>query len=263
MRLMGTLSAVLLCAGMIHAQETATSTDLAMHKPAPLLGATSFIFGQPLPLFPLVNDPASVLQRIDWKTDAVSSSPCRFDAANVDPWQPDLSFPAAAATSSLPGPGAGSQTGQAPTPRPRAFVYSNGYHTRLKIHKVASYATLPLFAAELVVGQKLYNGDQSSSLRSAHSDLAAGIAVLFGINSVTGVWNMWDARKDPNGRGKRMFHGILMLGADAGFVATGALAPGGREFRLGLDGRGSAHRAVAISSMAVATVSYLYMLFAK
>jgi len=50
-----------------------------------------------------------------------------------------------------------------------------------------------------------------------------------------------------------------MLGADAGFVATGLMAPDD-------DGEGSsksAHRNVAIASMSAATASYLYMLFTR
>jgi hypothetical protein len=152
---------------------------------------------------------------------------------------------------------------QAAPTRPKAINYSNAYYVRLKIHKYASFATLPLFIAEFAVGQKLYNGTTSDSLRSAHSGLAAGIAVLFGANSVTGVWNLWEARKDPNGRGKRMFHGILMLAADGGFVATGALAPHRANRSLSTSGGAATHRAVALSSMGVAAVSYLYMLFAR
>jgi hypothetical protein len=152
---------------------------------------------------------------------------------------------------------------QAAPTRPKAINYSNAYYVRLKIHKYASFATLPLFIAEFAVGQKLYNGTTSDSLRSAHSGLAAGIAVLFGANSVTGVWNLWEARKDPNGRGKRMFHGILMLAADGGFVATGALAPHRANRGLSTSGDAATHRAVALSSMGVAAVSYLYMSFAR
>ena len=55
-----------------------------------------------------------------------------------------------------------------------------------------------------------------------------------------------------------MTHGIMMLGADAGFVATAMLAPGD-------DGGGnrSTHRAVAITSMGVATASYVFMLLTR
>ena len=45
--------------------------------------------------------------------------------------------------------------------------------------------------------------------------LAAGVAVLFGVNTVTGVWNLWEGSRNPSGRTKRLVHGILMLCADA------------------------------------------------
>lgn len=144
----------------------------------------------------------------------------------------------------------------APAPRPMAFEYSDGYRTRLKIHKYASFATLPLFVAQFAVGQKLYDGNASDSTRSAHTALAVSTAALFGVNTVTGVWNLYEGRKDPNKSTKRKVHGILMLVADAGFVATGALAPDDD------DGGGdrSTHRTVALASMGVATVAYLIML---
>ena len=50
-------------------------------------------------------------------------------------------------------------------------------------------------------------------------------AALFAVNTVTGVWNLSEGRKDPNHRTKRMVHGILMAVADAGFVATGVMTP--------------------------------------
>ena len=153
----------------------------------------------------------------------------------------------------------------APQPRPMAFEYSDGYRTRLKIHKYASFATLPLFVAQFAVGQKLYNGNGSDSARSWHGALAAGTAVLFGVNTVTGVWNLSEGRKDPNHRTKRTVHGILMAVADAGFVATGLTAPeseheGGEFAYEGGGGNRSTHRAVALTSMGIATVAYVMML---
>jgi hypothetical protein len=153
-----------------------------------------------------------------------------------------------------------------PAPRPMAFEYSDGYYKRLKIHKYASYATLPLFVAQYAVGQKLYDGDPSDSLRSAHTALAAGTGALFAVNSVTGVWNVLEARKDPHKSTKRTVHSILMLVADAGFVATGLTAPESEhenEFGFEQEGGGgsaSTHRAIALTSMGIATVAYLIML---
>lgn len=147
--------------------------------------------------------------------------------------------------------------------RPRAVEYGNFYTVRLTIHRYASYATLPLFVAEYALGRSLYNrppDSTSSSLRSAHGVVAIGIAGLFGLNTVTGGWNLWDARKDPAGRTRRYVHSALMLLSDAGFVATGALTPSHDT----LDpNRRSLHRTVAIASMGTALAGYLMMLIWK
>jgi hypothetical protein len=160
------------------------------------------------------------------------------------------------------------EPGQPVSRRPVAVEYSAGYETRLKIHKYASIATVPLFVAETWLGQSLYNDPaQSESKRGAHGAVAATIGVLFGVNSVTGVWNLVEARKNPAGRTRRTVHGVLMLLADAGFVATGALAPDddyGEEGRppgsIDNSGRRSTHRTVALTSMGVALASYVMML---
>ena len=148
---------------------------------------------------------------------------------------------------------------QTPVPqRPVAIEYSRGYEVRKKIHVVASVATLPLFATEVILGQKLYDGNGGESVRGAHAAVAGGIGVLFGINTVTGVWNLWEGRKNPAGRGRRITHAVLMLAADAGFVLTASLAPESEDGQL--RGNRGEHRAVAITSIAVATTSYLIML---
>lgn len=148
--------------------------------------------------------------------------------------------------------------------RPVAFEYSDGFRTRLKIHKYASYATIPLFAAQYGVGQKLYDGTGSDSTRAAHTALAAATAALFTVNTVTGVWNFKESRRNPTHRTKRTIHGVLMLVADAGFVATGLMAPESENENEGgvavSSGNRSAHRTVALTSMGIATVSYLIML---
>jgi hypothetical protein len=144
--------------------------------------------------------------------------------------------------------------------RPTAFVYSEGYNTRRKIHMVASYLTLPLFVFQAVAGQKLYD-EGSSSAKSMHD---AGMALtigLFTVNTVTGGWNFWEARKDPNGKTRRLVHSLMMFGADIGFVATAALAPDDDEG--GSSGDKSLHRTVAISSMSLAAASYIYMLVTR
>lgn len=144
--------------------------------------------------------------------------------------------------------------------RPIAFEYSHAYNVRRKIHMVASYATVPLFVAQYLAGEKLFDDSDNSSAKSAHGALTIGIASLFAVNSVTGVWNLLEARKDPNGHTRRLVHGLMMLAADAGFVATGALAP---DDDGGASSRRSTHRTVALSSMGVSVASYVYMLVTR
>ncbi|MGH7582745.1 MAG: hypothetical protein ACREL5_05925 [Gemmatimonadales bacterium] len=146
------------------------------------------------------------------------------------------------------------------TGRPMAVEYSNAYYTRLTIHRIGSYLELPLFTAEYFVGQKLLKEEQTSTdrhlpLRSTHNALAAGIGVLFAVNTVTGVWNLVEARHDPNGRTRRWLHSLTMLAADAGFLWTASLGGQAKHTTNGA----SNHRAVAIGSFSLATASTLMM----
>ena len=147
---------------------------------------------------------------------------------------------------------------QAPVRRPVAYTYSDGYTLRAKIHRYASFLTLPLFGAQTVLGLKLDDGSTSEAVRASHAAIATTMVGLFAVNSVTGVWNLWEGRKDPAGRTRRFLHGALMLASDAGFVATGLLAPTN-------DGGGdrSLHKAVALTSIGLATTGYLIMLFGQ
>lgn len=151
---------------------------------------------------------------------------------------------------------------QTAAPAKVAVEYSDAYRLRARIHRYSSFAMLPLFATEVALGQSLYNNGGEGTRRSAHGAVGAGIGTLFAVNTVTGGWNLWEARKDPNGRTRRWLHGLLMMAADAGFVATAALAPesesesGQRSF----EGNRGTHRTVALTSMGLATAGYLVML---
>jgi hypothetical protein len=143
--------------------------------------------------------------------------------------------------------------------RPRAIEYSDAYYTRLRIHHLASFAELPLFAGEYVLGQRLLNeertGFPSQSLKTAHTTVALGLGALFTINTVTGGWNLWESRKDPAGRALRLIHSVAMLGADAGFAWAGASGGGAKKSQVGANN----HRTIAISSMALATAGTAMM----
>ncbi|MGE5727227.1 MAG: hypothetical protein ACM34L_01400 [Gemmatimonas sp.] len=135
--------------------------------------------------------------------------------------------------------------------RPRAIEYSEAYHTRLKIHQIGAYAMLPLFISEYIIGQKLLTStNRSQSLKTAHSLIAAGLGIVFVSNTITGAWNMWDARKDPNGRARREIHSVLMLASDVGMVATAMSAS--KAKRSLVDAR--RHRTIAISSIALTAI---------
>ncbi len=170
-------------------------------------------------------------------------------------------------------PVAGTAPGDSQQARAPLVDYSNFYYTRLTIHKWASWAMLPLFGVEYYTGTQLYKQGLAAPHweRTIHKPVAATLAGLFALNTVTGVWNLWDGRKDPDGRVWRTAHGLLMLLADAGFVATGLTAPH-FETESGVYGPGSnltggyghgnerLHKQIAISSMVVATVSWVMML---
>lgn len=150
---------------------------------------------------------------------------------------------------------------QSPAPRVAAFEYSDAYQTRAKIHKYASFATLPLFATEFALGQSLYN-TPSDGKKSAHVAIGTSIIGLYGVQGVTGVMNLLEAKKDPNpdGKTRRLTHAILMLASGAGFAITPMVAPGHRdELEMG-SSSASTHRAVAFTSIGIGTAGYLLML---
>jgi hypothetical protein len=154
----------------------------------------------------------------------------------------------------------GADDPQSPAPRHVAFEYSDGYKTRAKIHKYAAFATLPLFAAEFYLGQSIYN-TPSDGKKNAHIAVGTGIIGLYGAQAVTGVWNLVEANKDPNGHKRRMIHGILMLASGAGFAITPMTAPGRRDRLEFGSSSASTHRAVAYTSIGIGTAGYLMMLF--
>lgn len=138
-----------------------------------------------------------------------------------------------------------------------AIEYSPGYHTRLKLHRIGSFAMIPFFAGSYITGQKLMNGDAPDWARQLHKPFAVGTGLLFASNTITGVWNLWAGRKDPAGRTKRWVHSLMFLAADAGFAYAAIGAPHGD------DGNANRHRTVALASMGLSVTSWGMMLFFK
>lgn len=142
--------------------------------------------------------------------------------------------------------------------RVKAIEVSDWYARRLTIHKAASYAILPTFAFQWWAGQQIWEkGANAPPLaRNGHRLGAATVATLFTANVVTGAWNLWDSRAVADGRGRRYMHALSMMTASAGFTWAGVKlseeAEGDREKR-------SLHRKIALSSMAITTLSGVFM----
>lgn len=188
---------------------------------------------------------AVTLQGATFSRDTVAAPPGPLAVAPFERWEPDL------------------RSADTTTRRPRAIEHSDFYYVRLGIHRYASYAIVPTFITEYALGQSLYNHPPGSSgTRTAHSIVAVGLVSLFGVNTVTGVWNLWDSRHDTPGRARRYIHAALMLTSDAGFVAATAVAPGRRQV-VADPSRARLHRALALSSMGLALGGYGMMLIWK
>src|SRR5262245_32194544 len=192
-----------------------------------------------------------------------------FMPSNVhrDPWQVDWLTSATAAPSFRPvrialdtagaQQASSQQTGNQPV-HAAAITHSDAYLTRAKIHRLASWATLPLFATQLALGAAIYDGD-SGSKKGAHAVVGAGIVGLFGVNTVTGVWNLFGESWNESGRGMRLVHGLLMMAADAGFVATSMSTPSEHD-GLNFVADRDTHRNLALTSIGLGTAGYLIML---
>jgi len=145
-----------------------------------------------------------------------------------------------------------------PRVRPRAIEVSDWYGRRLTIHRSLSYAVIPIFAAQWVAGERIYKyGNQAPDwAKTTHRAGATALAGIFTVNTVTGLWNLWDSRQTPNGRGLRYFHALSMLAADGGFTYAGVKLSKDAETDFN---KRREHRTIALSSMAVTIVSGLAM----
>jgi hypothetical protein len=142
---------------------------------------------------------------------------------------------------------------------PPAVEFSDWYYRRLSIHRALSWAMIPLFIGSYVTGEQLLDkgSDAPTWARRLHPAFAGGSAAVFGVNTVTGVWNLVEGWKVKEGRTRRVLHSVAMTVASAGFVYAGSLGDEARE-----NGRiRDRHRTVALGSMGISTVSWLFMLF--
>jgi hypothetical protein len=152
-------------------------------------------------------------------------------------------------------------------PRRRAVAVSEWYSRRLTIHRYGSYAMLPLFVTQFVLGNKLLNQKEDlyagvrtvpvdKNLRSTHQVVAGAVGTLFLLNTTTGVWNLIESRHTEEKRVLRTVHALTMLAADAGFAYTGYL--GSRATDRGPP-QARTHRNTALASFGVSTVGAAMM----
>ena len=151
-------------------------------------------------------------------------------------------------------------TQQAPV-HAAAIQHSDAYLTRAKIHRYASFASIPLFAAEVYLGQSLYNSADPQAQKGAHVLVGTGIIALFGINTVTGAWNMFgtEGRSDRQDRTIKLVYGLLMMAADVGYVATVATAPHSHRTTIPSQSAKSLHRNIALTSIGLGAAGYTIM----
>jgi len=139
----------------------------------------------------------------------------------------------------------------APRRRRKSVQVSDWYERRLRIHRYLAYTTIPLYTFQAIAGNQLYQ--QSSGApgwaKTGHRVGATALAGVFTVNTVTGLWNLWDSRSVPQGRARRTIHTILMLASDAGFTYAGVKLS--NEAENSLDKRRQ-HRNLAYASMGVA-----------
>ena len=146
--------------------------------------------------------------------------------------------------------------------RPKVVEVSDAYELRLRIHRYASYTMIPLFVVQSVAGNQLYQADKSGAerpswARGLHRAGAAAIGTVFTLNTVTGLWNLWESRDSEVGRTKRLLHSGLLLASDAGFTWSG--------IKLASDAKRDSnarnqHKNVSYYSMGAALAGYGIML---
>jgi len=147
-----------------------------------------------------------------------------------------------------------------PPPRRRvqAVEISDWYSRRLTLHRRLSYVSIPLFAFQGTAGQQIWKKGNTAPgwARTGHRVGATAITAIFTVNTVTGVWNLWDSRAAPQGRKLRYLHTISMLTADAGFTWAGAVLSEQAERDLS---KRPLHRKVSLTSMGISVVSGVLM----
>jgi len=178
-------------------------------------------------------------------------------AAAVETWSRDSEGPA------------GSAVLVPDTARRKAVSLSDGYYTRLDIHRYVGYAVLPLYLIEYLAGQKELEDGSAAPLWAdkVHKPAAYLLAGVYTINTVTGLINLAEANDIQQGKTRRWVHAVLMLASDAALVYGVAKAPTLSQIdaRIAAGKRGgwTTHKEFTVASIGLGTVGYLMMFLWK
>ncbi|MBW3629845.1 MAG: hypothetical protein KY464_11175, partial [Gemmatimonadetes bacterium] len=130
------------------------------------------------------------------------------------------------------------------------------YNRRLTIHRYAAWGAVAAFPVEIYTGWRLRSaGADPGWVRDTHRATVWVLGGTFAVNTVTGAWNWWDGRKEPEGRGWRAAHALVMVSADAAMFAT---ARAGQARARGEGGKW--HRELAFTTAGLTTIGHLMML---
>lgn len=146
--------------------------------------------------------------------------------------------------------------------RTRLVEYSGFYRSRLKLHRILSYTMIPLFIGSYLTGEEILKNRTNPPKWAAtlHKPFAYATGAVFTVNTVTGLWNLWDGRKNPEGQVKRTIHSLLFMAATAGFTYAGTSLAHDAKNR---DDRNHFHKTIAMASMGVSVLSWGMMAFFK
>ena len=142
--------------------------------------------------------------------------------------------------------------------RPKAVEVGDWYARRLTLHRRLSYALIPMFGLQTLAGKQIWDNGTTAPAwaKNGHRIGATAIAGVFTVNTITGVWNLWDSRSAPEGRALRYVHAAAMLTATAGFTYAGAYLS--EKAETDMDAR-KLHRTIALSSVGLTAVSGILM----
>lgn len=130
------------------------------------------------------------------------------------------------------------------------------YGRRLTLHRYSAWAAVAAFPVEIYTGWRLRTGGPDPEwVRDTHRATFWVLGGTFAVNTVTGVWNWSDSRKEPEGRGWRNAHTLVMLAADVAMFAT---ARAGQARARGEGGEW--HRELAFTTAGLTAAGHLMML---